>query len=242
MAKHGRDMESSTNKFVNGVPIPTDVSVAELHDNIKQPGSKTWAAIRALGQKPEPAALTCLVELTSHLDPYVRRAAVEASGFHCSGQAASKAICRMLHDRKGFIVRTAIQAAANSRLDDAHEARLGLVKASDKSTRLCALRALQSLWRAPDLSQCSNLSFTIHPKTCEGRRPGPCARMPGRRTRITFSAWSNDSLPRHRVWACEVAAAFGTRELLPAVHDLMADGNGHVRSAAMRAAAEIEAR
>jgi len=228
---------------LNGVPIPNDLSVAELQAIIKQPGRKTWAAVRALGQKPEPEALTCLVGLTSHLDPYVRRAAVEAIGFHQSGQSASNVICRMLHDRRGFIVRAAIQAAAKLRLDDAHDAILELVEDLDKSTRLSALMALEGLWLPSDFEPVMQ-TFLQDPSPEVRKQAAWTLRKnagPECWNRL-FSAWSKDSIPRHRVWACELAAQFGTRDLLPAIRDLMADRNGHVRSAATQAAAAVESR
>src|SRR5713226_5640336 len=130
----------------NGVAIPYDAPVADLRAMIEEPGPKAWAAIRALADNPEPQALATLVQLTRSGDRHLRRSAVEAIGIHPSGRTASKVVCQLLHDRDRFIVRAAVDAAANLRLNTAHERVLSLVKASEESTRLAALRALDSLW------------------------------------------------------------------------------------------------
>ena len=54
-----------------------------------------------------------------------------------------------------------------------------------------------------------------------------------------FVAWSSDRVPRHRVWACELAQRFGGRSVLPALKALKADIDGHVQRAAMQAAEHI---
>src|SRR5437588_551242 len=79
-------------------------------------------------------------------DPYLRRAALEAIGDHPSGRDASDVVLSMLHDRNGFVVRTACDVAAVLGLAGAHDRILELVGASEEATRLSALRALEGLW------------------------------------------------------------------------------------------------
>jgi HEAT repeat protein len=226
----------------NGVPIPYGASVADLRAMIDEPGPKAWAAIRALGEKPEADALSALVQLTRSSDPHLRRSAVEAIGIHPSGQTASKVVCELLHDRDNFIVRAAVKAAANLRLDSARERVLSLVKASEESTRIAALRALESLWQSSDFETVFDLYR--HDRSDEVRKQAAWSlqkNVGADHWERLFSAWSKDSVPRHRVWACEFAGRFGSRAVLPALEALRADHDGHVRAAARQAAERIGA-
>jgi HEAT repeat protein len=57
--------------------------------------------------------------------------------------------------------------------------------------------------------------------------------------RALFQAWRSHRLARHRVWACEVAGAFGDTNIEPELVPLAGDEDGHVRKAAARALREI---
>jgi HEAT repeat protein len=235
-------MTSFKPQIWNGVPIPYDASVAELRAAIREPGPKAWAAIRALAEKPEAEALAALVELTGSSDPHLRRSAVEAIGSHPSGRTAAEVVCQALHDRDAFVVRAATGAAANLRLQAAHQRVLSLVKASEESTRVVALRALEQLWQSSDFEAVfdrylcdpservrKQAAWTVHKNVA------------AEHWEQVFSAWSKDPVPRHRVWACQVAGSFGSRTVVPALEALRADPDGHVRWAAQRAAEQIRA-
>jgi HEAT repeat protein len=143
-------MTSFKPQLWNGVPIPYDGSVADLRAMAAEPGPKAWAAIRALAETPDAEALAALVQLARSPDPHLRRSAIEAIGLHPSGRTASKAVWQALHDRDGFTVRTAAEAAARLGLGRAHERVVSLVRAADEATRLAALRALGALWQSSD--------------------------------------------------------------------------------------------
>ena len=98
----------------------------------------------ALADKPDPEALATLVQLSRFSDPGFRRSAVEAIGIHSSGHTASEVVCHLLHDRVSFVVRAAVDAAANLRLATAHEPILSLVTAPEESTKLARAPALES--------------------------------------------------------------------------------------------------
>ncbi|WP_247359433.1 HEAT repeat domain-containing protein [Bradyrhizobium sp. 134] len=51
-----------------------------------------------------------------------------------------------------------------------------------------------------------------------------------------------DELPRHRLWACEIANTFGDPDVLPALTPLLNDDDGHVRKSAAQAHQAIGAR
>jgi HEAT repeat protein len=50
-----------------------------------------------------------------------------------------------------------------------------------------------------------------------------------------FEVWQKDEMSRHRVWACELAAQFGTVSNLSVLKKLSDDKDGHVRKAAKKA-------
>jgi len=226
----------------NGVPIPYNAHVADLRGMVESPGPRAWAAIRALAEKPEPDALAVLVELTGSSDPHVRRSTVEAIGIHRSGRTVSDVVCQLLQDPADFVVRSAIQAAANLGLGAAHERVLSLVKAAEESTRLAALHALKDLWRPSDFD--AVFDRYIHDRSDGVRKQAAWTvhKNAGKEHwERVFSAWSKDLVPRHRVWACELAGSFGSRAVLPALVTLRTDRDGHVRRAARRAAERIDA-
>lgn len=227
-------------RSLNGVPIPYDASVAELRAAINEPGPKAWAAIRALADKPDPEALATLVELARSSDPHLRRSAVEAIALHRFGQTASPLVCQLLHEQDSFVVRAAIDAAATLRLPLAHDRVLGLVEASEESTRLAALRALESLWESSDFE--AVFHRYLHDPCAQVRKQAAWTLQQNAGVdhwEQLFLTWSKDPVPRHRIWACQLAGTFGTEVVLPALESLRADHDGHVRDAARLAASRL---
>lgn len=50
-----------------------------------------------------------------------------------------------------------------------------------------------------------------------------------------FDAWLADPLPRHRIWACELARTYGDEVTKSRLQPLMQDSDGHVRKSARNA-------
>jgi HEAT repeat protein len=226
----------------NGVPIPYDAPIAELRATVEEGGPKAWAAIRALAEKPDTDALKTLIELSKSSDPHVRRAAVEGLGIHRSGQMACAEVFQALHDRDGVVVRAAIGAAASLRLQPAHEQVLGLVTASEEGTRLAALRAVGVLWHSSDFE--AVLDRFMHDPSDTVRKQAAWTlqkNVGAEHWARVFSIWSRDDLPRHRMWACQLAGSFGSRAVLTALEELRTDPDGHVRCAAEQALEQIGA-
>jgi len=226
----------------NGEPIPHDAPIDDLRAAIKKSDPKAWAAIRALAERPSAEALNVLIELSRSSDVHLRRAAVEGIGIHPSGATAHDVILEALHDRESVVVRTAFEAAADHRLASAHDRIVALVTDSEESTRIDALRALGVLWQAGDFQAAfdrylhdpsdrvrKQAAWTLHENLAEDT------------WERAFSVWSNDALPRHREWACELARRFGSGTVVSVLEELCADGDGHVRAAAERALAQIRA-
>jgi hypothetical protein len=148
-----------------------------------------------------------------------------------------------LSDRDPVVVRAACQAAGRQHLVDAHDFVARLLDADDASTRAAAVGALRELWREADFERVfgaftSDASDEVRKEAAWTLRSATSAAN----WRALFGIWQVDPLPRHRKWACELAAEFGGREDLPALHHLTGDVNGHVRDHAVQALREFEAR
>ena len=137
----------------NGELIPYHEPIEVLRSRVCASGSEAGAAIRALADRPEPEAFAILVDLARSPDPYLRRAGLEAIGDHPSGRDASDVVLNLLHDRTGFVVRTACDVAGVLGLDGAHDRILELAGADEEATRLSALSALERLWLPSDFEK-----------------------------------------------------------------------------------------
>lgn len=224
----------------NGEPIPYHESIAVLRSLIRTSGNKAWAAISALGERPEPEATAVLVDLTRSPDPHLRRSAVEAIGKHCSARNAVDVVLKMLDDRDSFVVQAASRAAAALRLAAAHDRIQGLIEAKDEDTRYTALEALERLWEPSDFD--AVFARYRNDPSDKVRKRAACTlaeNVGAEHWEPVFQAWSRDSIPRHRTWACSIAERFGNRGALPILSALVSDPDGHVRRAAERASKEI---
>jgi HEAT repeat protein len=220
----------------NGEPIPYHEPIEVLRTRVRTSGNRAGAAIRALAGHPEPEAIAILVELTRSADPYLRRAGLEAIGYNPSGRNASDHVLSLLDDKNGFVVRTACEVAAVLGLAGAHDRILELIVASEEATRLSALRALECLWVPADFEKVfaryvNDRSAVVRKQAAWtlNKNVGP------EHWEQVFELWSNDRLPRYRVWACSIAEKFGDRTILARLNALRSDPNGHVRRAVDRA-------
>ena len=146
-------MSGSKPENWNGEPIPYREPIEVLRSRVCASGSNVGAAIRALADRPEPEAFAILVDLARSPDPYLRRAGLEAIGDHPSGRDASDVVLNLLHDRTGFVVRTACDVAGVLGLTRAHDRILELAGADEEATRLSALSALERLWLPSDFEK-----------------------------------------------------------------------------------------
>jgi hypothetical protein len=227
----------------NGTEVPYGVSVAELAERIHGPAPARWAAFVALAHAPGASALAVLQDSAGSPDAHVRRIAVEAIGVHAEGSRLGTVVRSLLSDRDPVVVRAACEAAGRQHLVDAHDSIARLLDADDASTRAAAVRALRELWRKGDFERVfrvftSDASDAVRKEAAWTLRSVTSAAD----WRTLFGVWQVDPLPRHRKWACELAAEFGGRLELPALHHLTGDVDGHVRDHAAQALREFEAR
>lgn len=218
-------------------------SVDELARSIRGSAPARWAAFVALAHTPGGAALALLLESAGSEDAHVRRIAVECIGSHRDGRQLDTVVLSLLGDTHSFVVRSACKSAARQRLLDAHDSILLLLSAPEIPTRVAALGALRELWQEADFDDVVR-AF----KTDESDEVRKAAAWTLRSIaspanwQAMFAAWRVDPLPRHRKWACELAALYGNREVLTDLRGLTKDLDGHVRHCAAQAVRELEAR
>lgn len=227
----------------NGHPIPYGASVEELTNLLQRPAPVCWTAFIALASTPGEAALALLHDYAGSKDPHFRYSAIEAIGNHPEGWRLSDDIQKLLLDTHDFVVCSAIMAAAKHHLVDLHDIIFKFLNHEDESTRSTAVHALRVLWQPTDFDRV----FQVHTKdpSIEVRKKAGWTL----RTCVTdttwrslFGIWWNDPIPRHRQWACDLAAAYGDEGVISVVHRLRDDNDGHVRYRAADAVREIRHR
>ena len=227
----------------NGVDIPFNASVAQLASLVHGPVPQRWAAFVALAHTPGQPALTILADSARSTDPHVRRAAVEAIGIHADGHRLGALICSLVSDTYDFVARSACEAAARHRVTAAHDAIVQLLDATPEASRVAALQSLPALWQDADVERVLHAYSTARSATVRREAAWTLRSTESRATwpRL-FALWCDDTLPRHRQWACELAAKYGRHDVRKILERLTHDVDGHVRAAAARAIVAIEAR
>ena len=225
----------------NGIPVPYGATVDELAQLIHGPGPARWAAFVAVAHTADESALALLQDSARSPHPNVRRIAVEAIGIHPQGARLASAIRTLLTDPSPVVVRSACEAAARQRVVDAHDRMVELLDDRDDSTRAAAVQALRDLWRDADLARVlrafsSDASVEVRKEAAWTLRS---AASPSNWHEL-FAVWHADSMPRYRQWACELAAAFGNGGVVPDLHRLTGDPDGHVRNHAVGALRALE--
>ena len=227
----------------NGVEVPFGASIEQLASLVRGPIPQRWAAFVALAHTPGQSALAILADSARSSDPHVRRAAVEAIGVHQDVHRLGALICGLLSDTNDFVVRSACEAAARHRVTEAHDAVMRLLDAAPEASRVAALHSLRTLWRDEDFEPVLQ-AYSTAPSATVGKEAAWTLQSTASIStwRRLFALWCEDALPRHRQWACELAGRYGSRDVLTKLKRLTGDVDGHVRVAAARAIAEIEAR
>lgn len=217
----------------NGVIVPYDRSVAELTRRIAGPAPARWAAFVALAHRPGTAALAVLRDCVASSEPNVRRSAVEAIGAHSEGERLADAVVSLLSDEDTHVVRAACEAAQRLRIVAARDDVRRLLLADDALTRARAVAALPEFWREQDFEPVLRL-FRSDPSAEVRKATGWALRSvasPATAAAL-FEVWRDDPLPRHRTWACELAAEFRLTGKLAELRVLTDDLDGHVRTSA----------
>jgi HEAT repeat protein len=205
----------------------------------KSPG--THEAIRELASRED--AVAQLAEAAAVNDQFLRRTAIEAIGRHPRGRELSAIILGALGDASGYVVRTACNVVAQWRLSEAHDHVLPLLANVSAATRRSAIRALGAIWVDTDFLLIFDI-YTNDSKIDVRREAASVLRsqVSAANWRKLFDAFHQDELARHRQWACDLAETFSDTEILPLLLQLSFDPDGHVRTAASRAARTLSIR
>lgn len=223
-------------KQINGAPIAYDTPLEILLEQIKSHSSKTAPAFIALSAHSSEKSLAALVSAAKGKDADFRRAAVEAIANHSMGIKQAKLIYDLLQDSDEIVVRAACRAAADLKLSEPHNRILALLNSKIPRTREVALEALEKLWLDSDFEQIFKIHTTDKNSNVRKQSAWTLARNVSRANwKILFEVWQKDEMASHRVWACELAAQFGSASNLETLEKLSDDENGHVRKAAKKA-------
>ncbi|WP_315780820.1 HEAT repeat domain-containing protein [Bradyrhizobium sp. SZCCHNR2011] len=183
-----------------------------------------------------------LRDAAASADQFIRRTAVEVIGRHVSGRNLSDLILCALADRSEYVVRAGCQVIEDWKWDAAHGAISNLIKSPSGSTRQVSIRTLGAIWRQSDFQPVFQIYKTD--AETEVRREAAWTlrnNVSGADWRRLFDAFRTDALPRHRRWACDLASAFGQPDVVRFLKALCTDRDGHVRKAAAKAMAALDA-
>jgi len=200
----------------------------------------THQAIRDLASCDEPSALASLEKAAAGEDQFLRRTAIEAIGRHPSGRELRSVVLAALTDPSEYVVRTACEVVEQWALGEARDAVVNLLTSASASTRRSAIRALHTIAVRAD----ARTLFHVYKDDVQTEVRREAAWFLRRHVgpedwRAVFEAFHGDELPRHRQWACELAAAFAGPDILPALTRLSSDLDGHVRTAAAGAIQQV---
>jgi len=224
-------------QLLNGIRVPYGEPTDELRRKIENGCTKErWASIRALAIDESEQSLNLLSTYTSNSDPNIRRAAIEAAGLNPNGASLISAIRRALTDTTPVVVRAACDASAKLKLFDLHNEIRELTESSNPHVQVSALKAIGVLWR-PD---CFDTVLGVFRSKTADEVHKQAGFILYQNADVScwyslFKVWHADSVPRHRTWACELAAKFSSGQLESELLILSEDKDGHVRDAALRA-------
>lgn len=172
-----------------------------------------------------------------------RRAACEALGIRARACSTVDAVAARLDDDSPYVLAAACRALSRLGAVGLRD-RFALVLAHpDEGCRVAAVEALDTCGGAETFDVLFPL---LRVDTSEMVRRRAAFALQRHSTSTTWSAlftrWQSDALPRHRVWACDLAARFGDTTCVSTLLLLENDRDGHVRRAARLALLSVRAR
>ena len=231
-------------RIVNATPIAYGSSTEALLDVIDRGGEPRAAAFAALCDKGDPEALRTILEYSESNDWRLRRLAAEHLGHWGSNSSALSALRELAAgDESEFVVRSALDQLGQFGDLESQSLVLSLALDSSEETQLVALRALERLGSSAHFEPIFALFGDTQTDRARKQTGWLLRAIADSETwPVLFSAFESDPLHRHRVWACDLAAEFGTPADLRLLALLLEDRDGHVRKAAKAAQLEITSR
>ncbi len=209
--------------------------LVQLFRNPRHKPAKRWAALVALGAKPEAAAFEVLRETLHHDDWRFRRYALEALRRHPHAAEAEADILRLLWDVDDQVRQTALKVAGELDLRSTRGAILQLLEAENPDVRDTALNTLARLWSDDDFNRVLSMYRNETKRSVRIAAAKTLRKRASRDNwRRVFEDFAHDREARHRLWSCELAAKFGTGSDLRRVEPMLRDRNRNVRLAAQR--------
>lgn len=231
---------------INGIPLPYNKTTEELLTLIKQGGSEKWKYYYPLATKSDPQAQAALLAATCSSDWTDRRTAIEIIGLYTSNAKIDSIVVQVLeNDKSEYVVRTALKVIAARKIRAAHSKVTKLLTTKNRTTVEEAVRTLRSIYEEEDLEKLLNIFRADRTEKKHLRKEvGWTLRQNASQTnwKILFEEWGNDTLHRHRLWACEIARDYGNDNVLPSLRKLEVDQDGLVRRAASQALHAIQCR
>jgi HEAT repeat protein len=221
---------------VNGIAIPYAATYDELCEYLKTPDALAWAACIALGHLETSDALTKLIELSQSSDWRFRRIAIDALAYDLQAKKAIEPLRAALRDSSPYVIRTACKTIAKIKLVELHDNVVALLKSNDPATRQSAVKALDEIWQVTDFDEAFGL--LLSDKVAKVRNEAAWtlrAHATNENWMKLFEVWWQDSVIRHRKWACELALMFDAHKVKNELEQLSSDKDGHVRKAALKA-------
>ena len=141
------------------------------------------------------------------------------------------------------VVAAACARAATLVMREVHDDIMALATSESVKVRLAVVRALRRLWNDSDFETVFGLYRSDPEEMVRDEAAWVLRETASMRTwSRLFDLWCRDAHPRHRVWACEIAQRFGSRDELPALRRMLDDHDGLVRAAAVPAVRRFEGR
>jgi len=221
---------------LNGIEIPYNACLTDLEKMLDKPGEKAWAAFQALTKHSSPESFNLLISYSKSSDWRFRRAAIEALTEHPRAKQAIELFIEALSDQSEYVVRTACHSAAVLNIKQAHDTIIQFLKSHNDKTKECALRTIACLWSPNDFSLVYSLFTSDLNEKIRREAAWTLRKIASEESwQILFNTWKNDTFPRHRLWACEVAYKYGTIDCRNDLEILAKDNDGHIRKAAAKA-------
>jgi HEAT repeat protein len=221
-------------KTNNGIRIPYELTLVELRKMVEEQKSHDrWCAFTAIASKPEDEALAFLIDATFSRDSRMRALAAEAIQYHKQSRKAIGRLLQLLDDSEPPVQWRACETLAAMHALESHDAIVRLLSAKQNRTRQVALEALDRIWLETDYP--AVLHIMQHDKVLALRKDAGWIlhnHLSADHWKELLDYWISHSLPRYRVWACEIIAKYGSVEYISLLEALLKDENGHVRRGA----------
>lgn len=203
---------------INGASVPYDADVSTLRALAAGGAPDCWGAFAALSHRTDRASWKVLVEFANQVDPYVRRAAIEALGRHMMGSASTDVLLSALEDSHEYVVAAACRAVADLKLPRARPHLRTLLQHDSEPVRQAALRALADFASPDDFAATEHVFRTTASQETRRAAAWTLRALASNSNWSTLvDLWLEDELPRHRLWACELLAEFSAGAERPAL-------------------------